>query len=142
MKTPRQLLMERHRPIEPRLSAVRQQVLSNLAGAEAKITETEMPATTGLFAGWFEVLRPFHFNVAGLGFTCLLIVTFKLATPEMSNSVVAKSTASSPDMLAALQEKRRLYAELSEEFPASSTQPPKAMAPKPRSERLESWSSV
>jgi hypothetical protein len=142
MKTPRELLMERHRSIEPRLSAIRQQVLHNLADAESQVRETGMPATRSRFAGWFEVLRPFRFNLAGLGFACLLIVAFRVATPETSNPVIAKTAAPSGDMLAALQEKRRLYAELIEQSPAHDAEPPKPIFPKPRSERGEGRSSV
>jgi len=137
MKTPRELLMERHRSIEPRLSAIRQQVLNNLPSAKAKVGASRMPATRGLLAGWFEVLRPFRFNLASLGFACLLIVAFRVATPETSNPVVTKTAAPSADMLAALQEKRRLYAELIEQSPAHNAAPPKPVAPKPRSERGE-----
>ena len=142
MKSPRELLMERHRSIEPRLSAIRQQVLNNLAGAEAKVGASGMPATRGLFAGWFELLRSSRFNLAGLGFACLLIVAFRVATPETSNPVVAKSAAPSADVLAALQEKRRLYAELIEQSPAHNAEPPKPIAPKPRSERREARANV
>ena len=137
MKTPREFLLNRHRSIEPKLDTIRQKVLNNRVGAESRITDTEVPATTGRFAGLFELLRPFRFNLAGLGLTCLVIVAFRVATPETSNPVIAKNAAHSPDMLAALQEKRRLYAELIEQSPAPSPQPPKPAAPKPRSERLD-----
>jgi hypothetical protein len=142
MKTPRELLMARHRSIEPRLNAIRQQVLNNPAGVETKIGESGMPTTRGLFATWGEALRPFRFNLAGLGFACLLIVAFRVATPQTSNPVVAKTAAPSADLLAALQEKRRLYAELTEQSPAHTAEPPKPIAPKPHSERREIWSSV
>jgi hypothetical protein len=137
MKTPREFLLNRHRSIEPKLDTIRQKVLNNRVGAESRITDTEVPATSGRFAGLFELLRPFRLNLAGLALSCLVIVAFRLATPETSNSVIAKTATPSPDMLAALQEKRRLYAELIEQSQAPSPQPPKPAAPKPRSERLD-----
>ena len=142
MKTPREVLLKSHRSIEPKLDGIRQKILNNRVGAESRITDTEVPATSGRFAGLFELLRPFRFNLAGLALTCLAIVAFRLATPETSNPVIAKNAAHSPDMLAALQEKRRLYAELIEQSPAPSPQPPKLTAPKPRSERLNGRSCV
>jgi hypothetical protein len=137
MKTPREVLLNRHRSIEPKLSNIRQKVLNNRFGAESRIMESEVPTISGRFAAWFKLLRPFRFNLAGLGLTCLVILAFRLATPQTSNPVVAKSAAPSPDILAALQEKRRLYVELIEQGPAASVQPPKPTAPKPRSERLD-----
>ena len=142
MKTPREVLLNRHRSIEPKLDTIRQKVLNNRVGAESRITDTEVPATSGRFAGLFELLRPFRFNLAGLGFAWLLIVAFRVTTPETSNPVVAKTAAPSADMLAALQEKRRLYAELIGQSPVQNAEPPKPTVPKPRSERPESWSSV
>lgn len=137
MKTPREVLLSRHRSIEPKLDTIRQEVLNNRVGAESMIWESAVPAISGRFASLFELLRPFRFNLVGLGLTCLVIVAFRVATPEPSNPVIAKNAASSPDMLAALQEKRRLYAELIEQNPAPSAQPPKPAPPKPRSERLD-----
>jgi hypothetical protein len=137
MKTPRDVLLNRHRLIEPKLNNIREKVLNNRAGAESRITGSEVPDTSGRFAGLFELLRPFRLNLAALGLTCLVILAFRLATPETSNPVVAKSVAPSPDFQAALQEKRRLYAELIEQGPAPSAQPPKPAVPKPRSERLD-----
>jgi len=137
MKTPREVLLKSHRSIEPKLDGIRQKILNNRVGAESRIAEIKVPATSGRFASLFELLRPFRFNLAGLGLTCLVILAFRLATPETSNPVIVKSAAPSPDILAALQEKRRLYAELIEQTPAPSIQPPKPIAPKPRSERLD-----
>ncbi|MEO8429845.1 MAG: hypothetical protein ABI651_22380 [Verrucomicrobiota bacterium] len=142
MKTPREVLLRRHRSIEPKLDTIRQKIRNVRLGAESKVSEGHVPATSGRFAELLELLRPFRFNLAGLGLTCLVILAFRVATPETSNPVIAKSAAPSPDVLAALQEKRRLYAELIEQSPAPSAHSPKPTAPKPRSERLDGRACV
>jgi len=90
MKTPREFLLNRHRSIEPKLDTIRQKVLNNRVGAESRITKREVPSTSASFAGWFELFRPFRFNLVGLGLTCLVIVAFRVATPETSNPVIVK----------------------------------------------------
>jgi hypothetical protein len=48
MKTPREVLLNRHRSIEPKLDTIRQKMLNNRVGAESMILESEVPATAVL----------------------------------------------------------------------------------------------
>ena len=65
MRTPREVLLNRHRSIEPKLSNIRQKVLNHRDEAESRITASEVPAAFGRFVGLFELFRPFRLNLAG-----------------------------------------------------------------------------
>ena len=136
MKTPRELLLERHRQMEMKLDAVRQRVLA---------TQRQSPRT--LNVNWWSRLvcaltlihplsnpalfRPWRPHLAGLVAVWLAIFALKLTTPGVQQPLVAKSTSSSTEQLLALAEKRKLLAELMDQ-PVES---PKPDRPAPRSER-------
>ena len=147
MKTPRDILLARHRPAEPKLDQIRANVLEELAviskpeALRAGRSEPREIFSALRFAlGLLRALRPNAFGLAGVW---LLILFFKLATPEPPINQSARASASGPALQAALAEQQRLLAELGElpvsRIPREAT---KADVPRPRSERQSSRASA
>lgn len=126
MKTPRQLLLDRHQTAQARLDEVRRAVLSEMRGRQGTPAgrRTETP-------WWLAWLVPGRAGFAALGAAWLLILVLHLAgSPRVaSGRATSVATTQSP---APWLEQRRLVAELLD-LP-SATQPPSA-ATRPRSER-------
>lgn len=147
MKTPRDILLARHRAAEPKLDQIRAGVLAELtvnARPEPRRSRTPEPRkffSTLRFA--LGLLRALRLNAVGLGCVWLLILFFRLATPEPPINNSARALASGSALQAAMVEQQRLLAELGElpvsRFPKEA---PKAAAPRPRSEQRASHASA
>ena len=123
MKTPRQLLLDRHQTAQARLDEVRRAALSEMLGREgnpaARRTGTQW---------WLAWLVPGRAGWATLGAAWVLIALLRFAGPSESGHAPAVVAASAEAWMA----QRRLMAELMD-APAPPREP--APAPRPRSER-------
>ena len=123
MKTPREILMERHRHADARLDRVRRQVLGGLQGRSARRITTVARLLRELFAlpnpAW-----------GGLAAAWTVIVALNLAVekPQPNRPATMPERTSSAER--ALEEQRRLYTELVRS--PDEAQPP---TPRPRSQR-------
>ena len=133
MKTPREILLARHRSAEPQLDAVRERITER-AGMHSE----ERPSR---FIRFVESCREF-FRVpriawAGLATAWLVIVVLNVASsdaPQVNVTVASASAKRSPEMLQALREQRRLFAELVGSLASPEAEAPR-FVPRPRSER-------
>ncbi len=71
MKTPRQLLFERHRSAEPKLDAVREFVVA--AMGEPRCPPAQ-PAAVAHRVSWREMILSFRWHLAGLGAAWLVVL--------------------------------------------------------------------
>ena len=139
MKTPDEILLAKHRAVEPKLDQIRAEVVAKLAAESPPESRcTRRSETRGILPGLrfaFGLVRAIRLNVGGLGAVWLLVFAFKLATPEPPINNSARSPASQLTMQAAMAEQQRLLAELND-FPVSRVQKetPKPDVPRPRSE--------
>ncbi len=137
MKTPRELLLSRHREIGPELNSVREQVLKTLRKDEPP--QTSRPAS---FAAWMsELLGARKLVWSGLGAAWLVIIALNLAARE--EVPVTPSTApfasQQIETRQALLEQKRFFAELvgkGEDLNAGR----RRFVPRPRSDRHREWS--
>ena len=131
MKTPRELLFERHRAAESKLDVLRQEAVAGLAqrSADGHHSGAAVPAVTA----WRDLLLSFRWHLAGLGAAWLLILGFNLAAADHSQTVAERPPAG--EILLAWQEKERLLAEILGPAQLQPPEPPKTAAPQPRSER-------
>ena len=141
MKTPREILFKRHRGVEPKLDAIRQKALAEVSTAAARDSATiqtnrrksPFPGTI-LRTAWIELISPYRRAWAGMAVLWLAVAAANLAMKGPSSSAPARSVPAA-NVLQALEEQRRLMAEL---LPSSDTAPTaKRPEPKgqPRSER-------
>lgn len=133
MKTPRELLLARHRSTESQLDAIRRGILT--AGQENQ--HEEKSAFARIPESCREFFRVPRVAWAGLAAAWLVIISLNLASsdsPQASVAVASAPTKRSPEMLQALREQKRLFAELVGSLPAPDVEEPR-FVPRPRSER-------
>ena len=139
MKTPRELLLERHRPMEAKLDDVSREALAaaTSSGAETRNVATipGLPQSPILQVLWRELIQPFRPVWLGLAATWLVILALNLDTAHPRQSAAAGSATPRPEVWAVLREQRQLLAQLLDlpEPPAPALPQPA----RPRSERRE-----
>ena len=135
MKTPRELLLQRHQTAAPKLDAIRRGVTDDLSEHGAGATVTEHVARITFFQrAWFELFwscRRAWLGVGAAWFVMLLVNLSLDDTPDAGRDRLA--LAPSPETRRLWREQRLLRAELMESPLAKPTDAP-AIAPRPRSE--------
>ena len=132
MKTPRALLLARHRPAKAKLDGIRQKILAAHLPSPAKQPAETLRAPFQ-FRDLLRYLAPLRLHLAGLAATWLLIALIRLSTPTSESVQVVEATPS-PEQVLALAEKRRLMAELMDLPMPTAVDRPKSFIPRPRSE--------
>src|SRR2546422_5885743 len=108
MKTPRELLFERHRAAEPKLDPLRQKTVSRLAKAPAVNSRPSAPRSS-----WRDMLLSLRWHLAGLSAAWLVVLVLNIDHSQAPSSVLAKQNIPSPQqLLTALRENRRQVLEL------------------------------
>ncbi len=157
MKTPREILFERHRQAEPRLDAVRQKALAVLRSSESvdalqpghgagpfkrRTQNAErgiMRATRQVGAvlrkAWLELVWPSRRAWAGIAALWLVVLAANLEMKATFPAAPAVRAAPTRELVQAMEEQRRLLAELLQPPSAPPAEPPRP-SPRPRSERV------
>jgi hypothetical protein len=137
MKTPREILLARHRSAEPQLDAVRRHVIDRMEQHDRE-------------GSWFRLFAQLCRECVGMprfvwpGFAAiwLIIIGLHVASRETlpeSEAMATTRTIRSPEMLQALAEQRRFYVELvRSQMPADVP----TFVPRPRSQREETIANV
>jgi hypothetical protein len=133
MKTPREILLEQHRPVKSKLDAIRSEVVAQCREgrrvAVAKSVLTYLPLLL-----WRELIFPSRRTWAGIAaaWALILVVNFSLRDPGQGGA--AKVTA--PEMMS-FQEQQKLVNELlADRFVPVDFDRQKTFTPRPRSERV------
>ena len=137
MKTPREILFERHRSAEPKLDAVRQQAVAEVHDRRSPGAKTSAVTDRRYNEGisfWRELFSPRPQAWAGLAALWVLIFALKLSTHDASH-VIGKKSSVSPEVIAEVQQQKRFFAELVGATELRAAEPPKSFLPRPRSER-------
>ena len=133
MKTPREILLDRHRNAESKLDAIRRDVLAEFVPAEPAI---ESPRPTPPFSFsmlrtkvWRELVLPCRHVWVGLAAAWMLILGLHLAAGMGQTSSVTGNQVSrpGPEIVAAVRERRELMAQLLDPFtplPVARPKPP------------------
>jgi hypothetical protein len=139
MKTPREVLLGQYQAAEPKLDAIREKVVVDLA-PDAPVRATRMsPAmprgASTLQAGWRQFWWSLRWHLAGLSAAWLVVMALSLDSAPAPTHRVAWHDAPSPrQLLAALRENQRQLREL---IGTSATEPapaPQKPLPSPRSQ--------
>ncbi|MDQ3621382.1 MAG: hypothetical protein M3463_02695 [Verrucomicrobiota bacterium] len=132
MKTPRQILFQRHQPAVPKLDRIRADVLPSEwphAAESAKRHEPNiLPA--GLLRLWCELIVPSQRAWAGFAVIWIALLAINLATSETREN--GSPMASSAQVIAAFEQQRQLLAELFRPEPPQPAVPSPQLPPQAR----------
>jgi len=130
MKTPREILFQRHQATGPKLDAIRKAVVASVYDRR-----THLPAVTDRRYHWREFLISLRWHLAGMATAWLVIVLLNLNIGQATNLASAIPRAKIPPpqiILAALRENRRELLEVIQPSESREVRPTKLF---PRSER-------
>jgi hypothetical protein len=100
MKTPKEILLQRHQAVEPKLNAIRRQTVATLA-------------RPGIAQTWREFIVSMRWHLAGIGAVWMAVLLLNLDSAPRSAVVIAQDKIPSARvLLAALLENRRELLEL------------------------------
>jgi len=128
MRTPQELLLARHRAIEPKLDAIRKQVLA------AALDSRRSTFDSWLATGWRELFWSCRRAWLGLAAVWVVILALNFASADAPGVKTAAASAGAPDLIQAWKQRQQLVAELTEQK-AEPAEPPKRPVPRPHSER-------
>src|SRR5436189_1636875 len=139
MKTPREILLERHRAAEPGLDEVRRKALALVAASSSA-----EPPETGRDPGglirvalkkvWMQLIWPSRRAWAGMGVLWLVLGAANLEIKNPVPGMPAPRSAPVRELAQRQEEQRRLLSELLQPPKTRLTEPQPA-TPRPRSER-------
>lgn len=128
MKTPREILLHRHRPVEARLDAVRNEVVTkHLRSDASEPVPSKSAAMVALL--WRELVWPCRHAWLALAAVWVLIVVLNATTTEGTPQIANRAPATVGQSLMALSQRNLLKEELIEPTKAPPSAPP------PRSQR-------
>lgn len=138
-KTPRQLLLDQNRAVEPRLDACRRHVLAEFVEARAASDEAARPAIrpaeNWLARAWRELFWDGRRVWGGLAAAWVVIVLVNASLNSQTQPSRSASTIPAESWQEMLQLQQRFLADLSDAPVA--VPPPAPAVPRPRSERRE-----
>jgi hypothetical protein len=136
MKTPRELLLDRHRNAESKLNAIHREVLAEFVQAEPTI-ESPQPAPPFSFSMlrakvWRELILPCRHIWAGLAAAWMLILGLHLAagTDQAPGITVNQVSKPGPEIIAAVRERRELMAQLLDPLTSLPAERPRVPGPR------------
>jgi hypothetical protein len=135
MKTPREILLNRHRAAQPKLDAIRKHVLAEHAPARGASPPVNLTSLARQF--WAEVIWPARRVWLGFAAAWLVIAALNLASRETRLPTASNASAPAPEALLALREQRKLLSQLLEPGAAPSAAP--AAGRLPRSQNLSNF---
>jgi hypothetical protein len=139
MKTPRKLLLERHAPVDPKLDAIREQAVKNMACAREARAVTDSPGIRFLR----ELLWSLRWHAVGMSAVWLLVAILNSETSHIPTATMARQgDTPAPDLLLVLAENRRHLLEMIDSPNAAEVAPPKPFVPRRRSEVQPDWEVV
>ena len=145
MKRPRDLLLERHADAQPRLDALRREVVAEHVVPVSPASVSPPPG--GLARFWDELFWTSRRAWTALAAAWVAILALNLAThhpasPSRDSRPPGRSARAVSDLRPVLFEQARLRAELLENHSLPATESPPAATPGPRSEQRSVFNST
>ncbi len=134
MKTPRDILLERHQAAQSKLDAIRSQVVTQCR-TERRAAEPGFKLTAFPLLLWRELISPSRRTWAGIAvaWVVILAVNFSLRDPAQPGSTIK---VSAPAMMSFQEQQKLLNELLADRSVPMDTDRPKTFSPRPRSERV------
>lgn len=136
MKTPREILLERHKTAEPKLDEIRKTVVASVCDRRMR----NSPAVADRHDSFREFIFSLRWHLAGMGVAWLLIVLLNLNVGHSTTLAAAMPAAKIPPpqiILASLRENRREVLEMLQPSESRNIRPTKLFPLQPRSERCD-----
>ena len=131
MKTPREILLSRHKEADAKLDQIRRAVVADLTPRP-----TKEPEISFVLKLWRELVWPCRRTWAGLAATWLAILVFNHSQSGSGPAVVAGASAPPAEIRLAWREQHRVLEEiLGAKAPVTPAEPPRHPNNQPRSER-------
>jgi hypothetical protein len=141
MKTPREILLERHRAAEPKLDAIRQEVVRELNNEATKEQSSFAAFVAWLLCCfkifWRELILPSRRIWTGLAAVWLLIFAVNFFQRDEVSSLTGKPVCSPAVMMSWQAQQRWMNELLADRAAPPETERPKIFSPKPRTEKNE-----
>lgn len=134
MKTPREILFQKHQAVEPKLDAIREMAVASLA-IRSRVNQL---AVTDRRYHWREWLFSLRWHLAGMSAVWIVIVLLNLNLSHSTNLAATIPAAKIPPpqiILASLRENRRELLELMQPSESHDARPVKLFPTRPHSER-------
>ena len=139
MKTPREILLERHRAVEPGLDEIRDEVLNTefREGRRATISKFRVADTATLpMLLWRELIWPCRRIWTGLAAVWVLLFIVDFSQRDNVSGVTGKPTRSGEVIMSLQAQQRWMNELLADRSAPPETDRSRNFAPKPRSETL------
>jgi len=141
MKTPREILLNRHQSAAPKLDAVRRTVLAGLNHKDTKARSWTDNFVSLCLGGsnmlWRELIFPCRRTWTALAAVWVLIFIFNVSQRDKSELAARKLPPPSPEAIMAWRQQEKLLAELIGPSTPGDAERRKIFLPKPRTENAE-----
>jgi hypothetical protein len=138
MKTPREILLARHRAVEPRLDAIHREIVEELNNQDAKAQSRVADFVSSLLCGpnklWLELIWPCRRTWTALGGVWIALFIFNASQRDKAELAARKLPPPSPEAVMAWRQQERLLAELIGASGTGDAEQRKIFLPQPRSE--------
>ena len=138
MKTPREILLERHQAAAPKLDVIRRKMVTELNHKDTRAQRQTINFASWYLRGfqkiWHELICPSRRIWASLAAIWVFIAVANVSMRDHSPMTMAKSSPS-PEMIVAYQQQEKLLAELIGPNESQVAESPKTFLPRPSSER-------
>lgn len=131
MKSPRELLLARHRAAKPQLDAIRKRAVATLGPRPSAFD-------SWLAVCWRELFWSCRRVWLGLVAVWAVILGLNFASTDAPQDRAVIASGSTPDLMQAWKQRQQLLAELTEQK-VEPAEPPKRPVPRPHSERRSEW---
>jgi hypothetical protein len=140
MKTPREILLARHRAAESELDAIRRAVVNDLNNKDAK-AQSPSDGFVSVFLRclsmpWRELILPSRRVWAGLAAVWLLIFIVNVSQRDTVSSVTGKPVSSAPVMMSWQVQQRWMNELLTDRSAPPDADRPRNVTPRPRTENF------
>ncbi len=137
MKTPREIVLNRHQSAETPLDQIRRDVVAELRHEKAANCEPPFLVAAGLKL-WRELILPARRTWAGIAAVWMVIGVMNLAQSDRTTAAVGVSPVTPQELRAASEQRRALLLELAL-LPISEPAEPAKPNLQPRSQRREEF---
>jgi hypothetical protein len=142
MKTPRDIMLARHRAVEPKLDAIRREVVDAAADVNRRkqpVRELTFAATlaNAIRLSFLELIWPCRRTWAALAAVWIALFIFNVSQRDQSELAARKLPPPSPEAILAWRQQERLLAELIGPSAPGDAEQRKIFLPKPRTEIAE-----
>jgi hypothetical protein len=140
MKTPREILLARHRAAAPQLDAIRHAVVNDLSRPTpggAWLANLVAACLRLLTAPWRELVLPARRTWTALAAVWVLLLVINLSQRDPVSSVTGRLARPQPVMMSWQAQQRWLNELLTDRAAPADTDRPRNTAPRPRTENGE-----